>query len=372
MYKVLKITLLIFGLSLLAGCQQNDLSDIMDDNMTKEQMIKEVTPVIQSFLDAQYRYALGKDATPQWDEYITAGSAELQERINIGNQNLKKINSYYVDYSSQIKLDDANIYSGENGVWHLDRVIDVYYLPLYDSGLKDSDDNIVHTRGHYPYNFTVKKVNGKWMIIEWEEKEEFIDFNGRWYVHDPEEANKINSSYGIEKRRTSKESTKSSVGYDRNAAAQYALNHWNNPSSNYPNYAAHGGDCTNFVSQCLEAGGWTQTSMSIPRASEKAWYHKRGSSMPSTNYRSVSWTSAVGLSNFLGYTDRVIPASYTLSSYEKGDIVQILSSTVSHSMIITRVGTNKVYVTYRSVTNGENSDVAISTKNGYTFWKLKD
>ncbi|QGG48511.1 amidase domain-containing protein [Heliorestis convoluta] len=45
--------------------------------------------------------------------------------------------------------------------------------------------------------------------------------------------------------------------YNREAAVAYAYRHWNNPNRAYPFFGdpGEGGDCTNFISQCLFAGG---------------------------------------------------------------------------------------------------------------------
>ncbi|PZG93274.1 hypothetical protein C1I97_28940 [Streptomyces sp. NTH33] len=50
----------------------------------------------------------------------------------------------------------------------------------------------------------------------------------------------------------------SASGYDYKAMADYAAKHWNNYNKDYPDFdgAGAGGDCTNFVSQALKAGGW--------------------------------------------------------------------------------------------------------------------
>ncbi|MEU1409970.1 amidase domain-containing protein, partial [Streptomyces sp. NPDC005728] len=46
--------------------------------------------------------------------------------------------------------------------------------------------------------------------------------------------------------------------YDYKAMVSYATKYWNNYNPDYPDYNGHGagGDCTNFVSQSLKAGGW--------------------------------------------------------------------------------------------------------------------
>ena len=47
--------------------------------------------------------------------------------------------------------------------------------------------------------------------------------------------------------------------YDRKAAHLYAITWWKKPNPKYPNFG-NNGDCANFVSQCLSAGGFKQNS----------------------------------------------------------------------------------------------------------------
>ena len=52
--------------------------------------------------------------------------------------------------------------------------------------------------------------------------------------------------------------TVSAYSYNASAAVDYARQYWNNYNSAYTNYNSVGGDCANFVSQCLYAGGLEQ------------------------------------------------------------------------------------------------------------------
>ena len=50
----------------------------------------------------------------------------------------------------------------------------------------------------------------------------------------------------------------SAENYNPSAAVAYASQYWNNYNPAYNNYNSVGGDCANFVSQCLYAGGIPQ------------------------------------------------------------------------------------------------------------------
>lgn len=54
---------------------------------------------------------------------------------------------------------------------------------------------------------------------------------------------------------TNKSIMKKTASYNRKNAVSYALQYYYNYNPNYPNWSSYGGDCANFVSQCLVAGG---------------------------------------------------------------------------------------------------------------------
>lgn len=86
------------------------------------------------------------------------------------------------------------------------------------------------------------------------------------------------------------------VTYNRLAAARYALRHYNNPNPQYANMdtMGAGGDCTNFTSQCLLAGGF---QMDYRHSSyDREWWYRRRSEQPfdgdSTDWWSCTWSLA--------------------------------------------------------------------------------
>ena len=46
------------------------------------------------------------------------------------------------------------------------------------------------------------------------------------------------------------------LGYDRRSAVWYAIQWYNSKNPKYPQFSDNTGDCANFVSQCLVAGGF--------------------------------------------------------------------------------------------------------------------
>lgn len=103
--------------------------------------------------------------------------------------------------------------------------------------------------------------------------------------------------------------------YSRSDAVRYAHTWALARNPQYYNYDAIGGDCTNFVSQCLYAGSgimnYTPTF---------GWYYI------DANSKSPSWTGVAYLYQFLTRTARSVgPAAQevVLEALEPGDVVQL-------------------------------------------------
>lgn len=84
--------------------------------------------------------------------------------------------------------------------------------------------------------------------------------------------------------------------YNRLAAVRYALRHWNDPNPAFGNMDTFGagGDCANFVSQCLLAGGWPMDYRES--ASDREWWYRRIGTEPfdaaQDDWWSCTWTLA--------------------------------------------------------------------------------
>lgn len=69
--------------------------------------------------------------------------------------------------------------------------------------------------------------------------------------------------------------------YDRDAAKAYAYQYVLSLNPNYANFEEFGGNCTNFTSQCLRAGG-----IAFDQTGNYQWYYYNVSN------RAPAWTSA--------------------------------------------------------------------------------
>ena len=102
--------------------------------------------------------------------------------------------------------------------------------------------------------------------------------------------------------------------YNRQAAVAYAEKWALSRNPAYLNFDSFGGDCTNFASQCLRAGG-----CSMNYAKDIGWYYN------SAGDRAAAWTGASYLHRFLTQNKGLGPAAVpiSLSRLEPGDLIQL-------------------------------------------------
>lgn len=119
--------------------------------------------------------------------------------------------------------------------------------------------------------------------------------------------------------------------YNRNAAVAYAKRWYNERNPEYYDFEQLGGDCTNFISQCLYAG-----------AGEMNWTPDTGWYYASLNNRSPSWSAVEYLHTFLVNNTGDGPRGHeaALQVAEIGDIVQLSFDGIvySHSLLVIETG----------------------------------
>lgn len=118
------------------------------------------------------------------------------------------------------------------------------------------------------------------------------------------------------------------TAYNRDAAVSYAIKWAFGRNPQYYDFSDIGGDCTNFVSQCLYAGSGVMNYTPI-----FGWYYR------SLNDRSAAWSGVEYLYNFLTSNEGIGPFASEVPETEAmpGDIVQLGNSDGDfyHTMIIT-------------------------------------
>jgi len=161
------------------------------------------------------------------------------------------------------------------------------------------------------------------------------------------------------------------INYNRNSVLSYAEK-WaltRNPA--YYNFDLIGGDCTNFVSQCIFAG-----SKIMNFSSSNSWFYNN------LNSRSPSWTSVDFLYKFLVNNNSVGPfgSAVSLEDLDLGDIVQLSFDgiTFSHSLIVVKISDfqlNSIFIASHSIdsfnkplSNYVYNDIRFIHINGVRLW----
>lgn len=118
--------------------------------------------------------------------------------------------------------------------------------------------------------------------------------------------------------------------YNRANVVNYARKWAYSRNPKYYNFDSIGGDCTNFVSQCIFAG-----CNVMNYSKENGWYYING------NNKSPSWTGVQFLYNFICNNELVGPygKECSQSNIEIGDIAQLSFNgiTYEHSLVIVKI-----------------------------------
>ena len=121
------------------------------------------------------------------------------------------------------------------------------------------------------------------------------------------------------------------IPYDRYSAVEYALKWAYSRSPRFFDFEGIGGDCTNFVSQCLFAGCGIMNYSGF----ENGWYYINA------NDRSASWTGVQYLRRFLLTNEgvAVYGEEAPLEQLKPGDVIQLKNSSgiLYHSVIISYI-----------------------------------
>ncbi|MFG2310496.1 amidase domain-containing protein [Streptomyces sp. NPDC048566] len=157
----------------------------------------------------------------------------------------------------------------------------------------------------------------------------------------------------ITKNPAAKPKALSGTGYDYQAMVAYAAKYWKNYNPAYPDFNGEGagGDCTNFVSQSLKAGGWK---------------HVPGYTNDFHNWfgtADIQSDSFIGVNEFSWFalSSKRVTSLANVYQMDLGDVLQMdfnKDGSKDHSMIVTYRSPQGVpYLSYHS-TNTYNRSVA--------------
>ena len=196
--------------------------------------------------------------------------------------------------------------------------------------------NINHT-------FVLTEQNGKWLIKSHQQEEDFYlliaegweDATGqtnhlrRQNAYDLIMADASENLADISQFQQGKvrDLKVADTSYNRDAAVEYASRWWNkrNYTGHYLAYDDFGGNCQNFASQCIHAGG---IKMDYTGVHDVQWkfYDENLNNKATARGRSYSWTGVDMFYSYAlnNYSDGLVSLTDIPYSYaEKGDIVHV-------------------------------------------------
>ncbi|MBQ7884666.1 MAG: amidase domain-containing protein [Clostridia bacterium] len=120
--------------------------------------------------------------------------------------------------------------------------------------------------------------------------------------------------------------------YNRQNAVNYALEYALKRNPKYHDYSNEGGNCANYISQCILAGAPQMNT------SQNGWFYF------SPANTSISWANVEPFFNFAttNLGEGFFASKSTLEACEIGDIIQLKfknKPNFSHSLIITKINT---------------------------------
>ncbi len=171
---------------------------------------------------------------------------------------------------------------------------------------------------------------------------------------------------------------KSGGSYYRPYAVFYAHKYALTPNPDYIDFNnSGGGDCTNFASQCLHAGGIPMVNTIWPRTSSYDWYYFFNNPGYDDDEYSWPWVNAYSLyKHFSWGSSGIAEQVENDNELSLGDVVQIGYPNHGHSfhsMIVTKIDNyGNVFVSFHSPGNNTKdkplSEIE-STYQGYSFYR---
>lgn len=149
------------------------------------------------------------------------------------------------------------------------------------------------------------------------------------------------------------------ASFSRSAAANYALQYWSNYNPSYRSFSPT--DCTNFVSQAMRAGGWTD-NLGWYQSSSNWWYN--------SSNQTWTWVNADMWGDFTYNYPRASIAAY-VSDLRVGDVLEADwegDGTIDHAMVVTSKSATDIYLTYHSNNQKDKPFSTILSGNPNAVW----
>ena len=307
-------------------------------------------------------------------EFQTYASNVEKELIESYRERLAQRGETYKDSNTELKI--LSQYNGDDGN---------LYVTAQETTMLTIAENNVETGYSANHTFVYTLKNGEWELIEDRELEPtglLPLYQANQFVYSENDdisecrevaIDVIEDESGvpeIEAATTKPETIEGDKvsmrsGYNYQAMAAYLEQYWLSYNTAYRNFDGEGGDCTNFVSQALKAGGWEDKS---------GWYQNANYWWYSSANQTYSWINVDYLGTFARSSGRCTMLD-NVWKLRIGDFLQVKrpnSTSKAHSMMVSYFSNGTPYFTYHSSNRYRRSmNQVIEDWPGCTFYAYR-
>lgn len=311
---------------------------------------KEISNEIEQLLESRAAIMVS-DGQVLHESQFTSKAADIKEeeqrnQIAQVRDELKEVGETYSSTRTDISIINSEKISDSMVSM---KVKEETYLTIAETGVETGYDA--------EHEFILEKSANGWDIVEDKQlepsgllplgvAEEYVEEESQYFdTVEGEELDPVDiEPASIQKNDAEIEEkivTAKAGGYNYKAMANYLEKYWSKYNPAYRNFSGKGGDCTNFASQALRAGGWKDKA---------GWYKNANYWWYNNSNQTWSWTSVDYWATFAKNSGRTSTLK-NVWSLRIGDVLQVRakgSKTKNHTMMVSYVKNNTPYFTYHS------------------------
>ena len=321
---------------------------------------EEIRKLITDYMDAYYLslYTLEKqDTAIYFDNELAAAVSDKAIQLLCETRKLHDYDFRMTDAKYDLTVTD---YTQENGEYHIDLLENdkmcFAFLPGISSYAYDIENHFIIRKNDEGYKIRdLNKEQGYYLCFHddcqsVEEVETTYDF----LYHELKDMITYNRDV-LSRKAVPAASRTYTNHYDRNAAVQYLEQYSHERNPEWYNYASTGGNCQNYASQALLAGG-----IPMDHYGDEQWkcylndgpYDVEVDETEEAYGRSRSW---VNVGYFYDYardnegSGLVAEVNANIYSAEPGDIIIVGNGTLSHTVMISKIIDGHILVDSNSI-----------------------